>query len=161
MALTQTQLADAIAEKADLTRADAKKALTALEEVILEQIGEAEKVKIGGVVQLTVRLKPARPRLAETLVEAVDHLRHRLESVGDHTKAVLAEVLGVDAERTREPLHHVVRGDGPVAVHEVVEVTGRQSGLVREAAVRRAGFVHQALDRRAERLGGKPTTPGH
>ena len=56
MALTQTQLADAIAEKADLTRADAKKALTALEEVILEQIGEAEKVKIGGVVQLTVRL---------------------------------------------------------------------------------------------------------
>ena len=54
-------VADAIAEKADLTRADAKKALTALEEVILEQISEAEKVKIGGVVQLTVRLKPARP----------------------------------------------------------------------------------------------------
>ena len=61
MAMTQTQLADAIAEKADLTRADAKRALTALEEVILEQISEAEKVKIGGVVQLTVRLKPARP----------------------------------------------------------------------------------------------------
>ena len=61
MALTQTQLADAIAERADLTRADAKKAITALEDVILEQIGEAEKVKIGGVVQLTVRLKPARP----------------------------------------------------------------------------------------------------
>ena len=36
MAMTQTQLADAIAEKADLTRADAKRALTALEEVILE-----------------------------------------------------------------------------------------------------------------------------
>ena len=61
MALTQTQLADAVAEKADLSRADAKKALAALEEVILEEIGNAEKVKIGGVVQLTVRLKPARP----------------------------------------------------------------------------------------------------
>ena len=61
MALTQTQLADAVAEKADLSRADAKKALAALEEVILEEIGNAEKVKIGGVVQLTVRLQPARP----------------------------------------------------------------------------------------------------
>jgi DNA-binding protein HU-alpha len=58
--LTQTQLADAIAEKADLTRADVKRALTALEEVVLEQIGEAEKVKIGGIVQLTVRMRPAQ-----------------------------------------------------------------------------------------------------
>lgn len=60
MPLTQTQLADAIAEKADLTRADVKRALTALEEVVLEQIGEAEKVKIGGIVQLTVRMRPAQ-----------------------------------------------------------------------------------------------------
>jgi DNA-binding protein HU-beta len=59
MALTQTQLADAVADRAGLSRSDAKKALTALEEVVLEQIGEAEKVKIGGVVQLTVRMKPA------------------------------------------------------------------------------------------------------
>jgi DNA-binding protein HU-alpha len=58
--LTQTQLADAIAEKADLTRADVKRALTALEEVVLEQIGDAEKVKIGGLVQLTVRVRPAQ-----------------------------------------------------------------------------------------------------
>ena len=61
MALTQSQLADAVAERADLSKADAKKALAALEEVILDEIGNAEKVKIGGVVQLTVRLKPARP----------------------------------------------------------------------------------------------------
>ena len=60
MPLTQTQLADAIAEKADLTRADVKRALTALEEVVLEQIGDAEKVKIGGLVQLTVRVRPAQ-----------------------------------------------------------------------------------------------------
>ena len=59
MPLTQTQLADAVADKAGLSRADAKKAITALEEVILDEIGNAEKVKIGGVVQLDVRVRPA------------------------------------------------------------------------------------------------------
>jgi nucleoid DNA-binding protein len=59
MALTQTQLADAVAERADLSRADAKRALTALEEVVLDEISNAEKVKVGNIVQLTVRLKPA------------------------------------------------------------------------------------------------------
>jgi DNA-binding protein HU-beta len=59
MPLTQTQLADAVADRAGLSRADAKRALTALEDVVLEQIGEAEKVKIGSLVQLTVRVKPA------------------------------------------------------------------------------------------------------
>ncbi|HEV8687436.1 MAG TPA: HU family DNA-binding protein [Gaiellaceae bacterium] len=60
MALTQTQLADAVADRAGLSRGEAKKALAALEDVVLEQIGNAEKVKIGGVVQLTVRVKPAQ-----------------------------------------------------------------------------------------------------
>src|SRR4051812_26364638 len=59
MPMTQTQLADAVAEKAGLSRADAKKALAALEEVVLDEIGNAEKVKIGGVVQLDVRVRPA------------------------------------------------------------------------------------------------------
>ena len=59
MALTQTQLITAVAERADLSKADAKRALTALDEVVLEEIGNAEKVRIGGLVQLTVRLKPA------------------------------------------------------------------------------------------------------
>jgi DNA-binding protein HU-beta len=57
--MTQTQLADAVADKAGLSRADAKKALTALEEVVLGEIGNAEKIKIGGVVQLDVRVRPA------------------------------------------------------------------------------------------------------
>jgi DNA-binding protein HU-beta len=57
--MTQTQLADAVAEKAGLSRADAKKAIAALEEVVLAEIGNAEKVKIGGVVQLDVRVRPA------------------------------------------------------------------------------------------------------
>ena len=59
MAMTQTQLADAVAERAGLSRTEAKRALGALEDVVLEQIGNAEKVKIGGIVQFTVRLKPA------------------------------------------------------------------------------------------------------
>jgi len=57
--LTQTQLADEVAERAGATRADAKRILTALEEVILDQIGAAEKVKIGSVVQIEVRVRPA------------------------------------------------------------------------------------------------------
>ena len=59
MPMTQTQLADAVAEKSGLSRADAKKAIAALEEVVLSEIGNAEKVKIGGVVQLDVRVRPA------------------------------------------------------------------------------------------------------
>jgi nucleoid DNA-binding protein len=59
MPLTQTQLADAVAERAGLSRTEAKNALTALEEVVLDQISNAEKVKIGGIVQLQVRVRPA------------------------------------------------------------------------------------------------------
>jgi DNA-binding protein HU-beta len=59
MAMTQTQLADAVAEKAGMSRADAKKAITALEDVVIEEIGKAEKVKIGGIVQIEARLRPA------------------------------------------------------------------------------------------------------
>jgi nucleoid DNA-binding protein len=60
MALTQTQLAQEVADRADVSRADAKRVLTALEEVVLEELGNAEKVRIGGLVQLTVRVKPAQ-----------------------------------------------------------------------------------------------------
>jgi DNA-binding protein HU-beta len=59
VALTQTQLVNAIAEHAELSKADAKRALTALEEIVLEELGNAQKVRIGGLVQLTVRVKPA------------------------------------------------------------------------------------------------------
>jgi DNA-binding protein HU-beta len=59
MAMTQTQLADAVAEKAGLSRADAKKAIAALEDVVIEEIGKAEKVKIGGIVQIEARYRPA------------------------------------------------------------------------------------------------------
>jgi DNA-binding protein HU-beta len=59
MPLTQTQLADAVADRAGLSRTEAKRALAALEGVVLTEIGNAEKVKIGNLVQLTVRVKPS------------------------------------------------------------------------------------------------------
>src|SRR5436309_1562395 len=58
--LTQTQLAGAVAERTGLSRAEAKRALDALEEVVLEELGNAQKVRVGGLVQLTVRVKPAQ-----------------------------------------------------------------------------------------------------
>jgi DNA-binding protein HU-beta len=59
MPLTQTQLAQEVADRAEVSRAEVKRVLTALEDVVLEELGNAEKVKIGGIVQLTVRVRPA------------------------------------------------------------------------------------------------------
>jgi DNA-binding protein HU-beta len=57
--LTQTQLTSAVAERADIAKSEAKRVLDALEAVVLEELGNAQKVKIGTLVQLTVKLKPA------------------------------------------------------------------------------------------------------
>jgi DNA-binding protein HU-beta len=63
MALTQSQLVSEVADRSGLTKSDAKAALEALEEVVLQQLADAEKVRIGGVVQLNVRVKEAtKPR---------------------------------------------------------------------------------------------------
>ncbi len=62
MPLTQTQLLAAIAERADISRSDAKRALGALDEIVLEELANAQKVRIGGLVQLTVRVKPAQKK---------------------------------------------------------------------------------------------------
>jgi nucleoid DNA-binding protein len=59
MPLTQTQLVAHLSEQTELTKADVKSVLTALEETILDQIGQAEKFKLGGLVQLEVKLKAA------------------------------------------------------------------------------------------------------
>jgi DNA-binding protein HU-beta len=60
--LTQTQLVSEIADRAELSKAEAKRALAALDEVVLEQIGNAQKVRIGTLVQLTPRVKPAQKK---------------------------------------------------------------------------------------------------
>src|ERR671923_472873 len=49
----------AVADRADMSRADARRALATLDEIALEELGNAQKVRIGGLVQLTVRVKPA------------------------------------------------------------------------------------------------------
>ena len=59
MPLTQSQMIAAVADRAELSKADAKRALEALDEVVLEELGNAQKVRLGGLVQLTVRVKPA------------------------------------------------------------------------------------------------------
>lgn len=59
MPLTQTQLADEVAQRTGMSRTEAKNVLAALDEIVLEQISDAEKVKIGSIVQLEVRVRPA------------------------------------------------------------------------------------------------------
>lgn len=60
MPLTQSQLVSAVADRAGMSKVDAKRALTALDEVVLQELSNAQKVRIGSVVQLTVRVKPAQ-----------------------------------------------------------------------------------------------------
>ena len=60
MSLTQTQLASAVADRAEIGRNEAKRVLAALDEIVLEELGNAQKVRVGGLVQLTVRVKPAQ-----------------------------------------------------------------------------------------------------
>jgi len=62
VALTQPQLLAAVADRAELTKADTKRVFDVLEEVVLEELSNAQKVRIGGLVQLTVRVKPAQKK---------------------------------------------------------------------------------------------------
>jgi nucleoid DNA-binding protein len=60
--LTQTQLTTALSDRAEISKAEAKRVFAALEEIVLEELGNAQKVRIGGLVQLTVRVKPAQKK---------------------------------------------------------------------------------------------------
>ena len=60
MALTQTQFASAVADRAEISKAEAKRVLGVLEEILLEELANAQKVRVAGLVQLTVRVKPAQ-----------------------------------------------------------------------------------------------------
>jgi len=59
VALTGPQLLAAVSDRAQLSKADTKRLLDALEAVVLDELANAQKVRIGGIVQLTVRVKPA------------------------------------------------------------------------------------------------------
>src|ERR1700690_3853902 len=43
-----------------MSRTEAKRVLGALKEVVLEELGDAQIVRIGGLVQLAVRVEPAQ-----------------------------------------------------------------------------------------------------
>jgi nucleoid DNA-binding protein len=45
-----------------VSRADARRALAALDEIVLEELGNAQKVRVGGLVQLTVRVRAAQKK---------------------------------------------------------------------------------------------------
>jgi len=103
--LTQTQLATAVAARAEITRAEAKRVLGALEEIVLEELGNAQKVRVGGLVQLTVRVKPAQKKR-----------QGRNPATGEEI-TIAAKPASVDL-RARPPLSasgagvHVVAGSG-------------------------------------------------
>ncbi|MCW2927810.1 MAG: hypothetical protein JWM86_1778 [Thermoleophilia bacterium] len=59
MPLTQTQLVAHLAEETELSKAEIKNVLAALEATILSEINNAEKFKLGSLVQLEVKLKAA------------------------------------------------------------------------------------------------------
>ena len=64
MPLTQSQMIAAVADRAEMSKADAKRVLEALDEIVLQELGNAQKVRLGGLVQLTVRVKPATKKRA-------------------------------------------------------------------------------------------------
>ncbi|MGZ6661725.1 MAG: HU family DNA-binding protein [Solirubrobacteraceae bacterium] len=63
VALTQAQLVTALADRAELSKRDAKRALDALDEVVLDELGNAQKVRIGQLVQRRCVSSPLRRRV--------------------------------------------------------------------------------------------------
>ena len=56
--MKQTELVTAISERAGIAKPEARRALQALEEVVAERIANTEKVRLGSIVQLEVKVRP-------------------------------------------------------------------------------------------------------
>ncbi|MCK0117293.1 DNA-binding protein HU-beta [Isoptericola sp. CG 20/1183] len=71
MSLNKSELASAIAAKADLTKSDAEAALNALQEVLIESLGKGEAVKVTGLLSVERVERAARtgrnPRTGEEI----------------------------------------------------------------------------------------------
>ena len=67
MPLTQSQLVGEVADRSGLSKADTKAVLEALEDVVLGQLADAEKVKIGGVVLNRVGSERHRKFVADAI----------------------------------------------------------------------------------------------
>jgi DNA-binding protein HU-beta len=124
--LTQIQVASAVADRAQLSKADAKRALAALDEAVLDELGNAQKVRIGGLAQLTVRVRPAQkarkgrnPATGEEITIAAKpasvDLRAAAAGAGEGSAAVGAKgaspARGLSEEAV-PPLHGTVSGQG-------------------------------------------------
>ena len=76
MALTQPQLLAAVADRAELPKADAKRVLDALEAVVLDELSHAQKVRISGIVQLRARqTRPEEAPRPQPRHRGADHAR--------------------------------------------------------------------------------------
>ena len=146
MPLTQAQLATAVAARAELSNADAKRALAAVEEIILERLSDAEKVRIGGLVQLTVRVKPAQKKR-----------KGRNPATGDEI-TIAAKPASVDLRArplAKAKARFYVKGDSLFAgFREVIDrppgcAVGRESGVPLVVA-----RCCRGLDRRRRRRSG-------
>ena len=60
--LTQSEMAKFVAEEVGLPAGTVKNVFNAWEEIVLEQIEEGQKVKLGTLVQVEVKIKPARKK---------------------------------------------------------------------------------------------------
>ncbi|GAA4840418.1 HU family DNA-binding protein [Luteimicrobium xylanilyticum] len=71
MSLNKSELVSAIAEKSDLTKAQAEDALNAFQEVLIESLGKGEAVKLTGLLSVERVERAARtgrnPRTGEEI----------------------------------------------------------------------------------------------
>jgi DNA-binding protein HU-beta len=71
MSLNKSELASAIAAKADLNKSQAEAALNALQEVLIESLGQGEAVKVTGLLSVERVERAARtgrnPRTGEEI----------------------------------------------------------------------------------------------
>ncbi|MDO8145771.1 MULTISPECIES: HU family DNA-binding protein [unclassified Isoptericola] len=71
MSLNKSELASAIASKADLTKSDAEAALNAFQEVLVESLSKGEAVKVTGLLSVERVERAARtgrnPRTGEEI----------------------------------------------------------------------------------------------
>lgn len=71
MSLNRSDLVSAIAAKADLTKADADRAVAAFQEVLIESLGKGEAVKLTGLLSVERVERAARtgrnPRTGEEI----------------------------------------------------------------------------------------------
>ena len=89
MPLTQTQLASEVAERSGLSKSDAKAALAALEEIVLDELANASRVRLAVRHRCPV---PVEDRGLETAGMSVgEHEPHRLsrQAAGERPVAVI------------------------------------------------------------------------